>query len=139
MLLDKTQLPIVAMEFMNEVHLKDIDIVNELFEEILKYESNPTDENEKSLTLKFKLWIDHTIDHFSGEEKMMIEKNFFAYPRHKGEHDRVLNNIKELFENWEKTKDVFELKLYFIEVLPSWFVNHIQTMDTVTANFLKNN
>ena len=137
MLLDKENLPLVAMDFMNDVHMEDVDIINDLFDLILHFETEPSDENKNKLNNKYKEWYEHTVDHFNGEEVMMKEQNFPPYPMHKGEHDNALATMREVFERWEKTQDIMVLKQYFIETLPAWLTNHIQTMDTVTAMFFK--
>ena len=136
-LLDKNALPLVAMEFMNEVHLEDVDIINDLFELILTYENTPNEENENNLNTKYKEWFDHTVEHFKGEEVMMEEKMFPPYPIHKGEHQYALNRMDEIFKQWQISKDISILKVYVVEELPEWLTNHIQTMDTVTAMFFK--
>jgi hemerythrin len=137
MLIDKQDMPIVAMEFMNEVHTEDIDIINELFELILQFEQNPSNEYKEILNKKYKEWYEHTVNHFKGEEVMMEEKNFPPYLIHKGEHDNALSIMDKVFTNWEKTNDIQVLKHYFIEELPQWLVQHIQSMDTITAMFFK--
>ncbi len=137
MLIEKEELPLVAMEFMNNTHTEDLEIINELFELVLKYEKEASIENEARLNSKYKEWLDHTIEHFKAEEIMMQEKNFPPYPMHKAEHDNALKTIEKLFEKWLQTKDIQILKQYFIETLPGWLVGHIKTMDTVTAMFFK--
>ena len=136
MLIEKEMMPLVAMDFMNDVHYEDLDIINELFTLVLEYEKDPTSKNENSLNSKYKEWLDHTVEHFRGEEVMMQEKGFPAYPFHKAEHDNNLSTMQNLFDQWQQTKDIMVLKRYLIEVLPSWLTNHIKTMDTVTAMFL---
>lgn len=137
MYINKENIPVVAMEFMNEVHAEDVEIINELFELILAYENNPTQENKKLLNAKYKYWYNHTVEHFKDEEVMMVEKNFPPYPIHKGEHDSTLQIMENLFQLWEKSGDIQILKRYFIEELPQWLIQHIQSMDTVTAMFFK--
>lgn len=137
MLIEKQDMPYVAMEFMNEVHLEDIDIINEIFELILKYEKDHSLENRTLLENRYKNWINHTVEHFKGEEVMMQEKKFPPYHFHKAEHDRALDKMKNTFNLWRQTDDVQTLKGYFIEELPQWLINHIKSMDTVTAMFLK--
>lgn len=137
MLIDKQNMPLVAMEFMNEVHVEDIDIINELFDLILQYEQDSSDKNKDLINQKYKEWYDHTVEHFKGEEMMMQEKNFPPYPFHKGEHDNALAIMDTLFTKWKDKDDIQILKQYFIEELPQWLVQHIQSMDTVTAMFLK--
>jgi len=137
MLIDRDDLPVVAMEFMNDVHYEDMEIINKLFELVLAYGKEPTLENQKALDQKYQEWIAHTVDHFKGEEVMMLEKGFPPYAMHKGEHDRALEEMQTLFRQWQESRDISPLKIYLIERLPQWLVHHISTMDTVTANFFK--
>ncbi len=137
MLIDKKQLPLVAMEFMNEVHLEDVDIINELFEKILKYEKNHSTQNEQKLNKQYKKWIEHTVKHFQNEEEMMQQKKFPPYLMHKKEHQYALDRMQEILEQWQNTKNINILKDYMSNELLKWLTNHIQTMDTVTAMFLK--
>ncbi len=137
MLINKQVLPLVAIDFMNEVHAEDADIINELFELILQYEQNPTEKNKIEINQKYKEWYTHTVDHFQGEEVLMKEKKFPPYPFHKGEHDRALSIMDEKFMEWNKTNNIQSLKQYFIEELPLWLEQHIKSMDTVTAMFFR--
>lgn len=137
MLIDKQNMPVVAMEFMNKVHYEDVDIINELFNFILQYEKNSSNENKELLNKKYQEWYEHTVEHFKGEEIMMKEKNFPPYPFHKGEHDNALSIMNNVFIKWKETDDIKVLKQYFVEELPQWLVQHIQSMDTVTAMFFQ--
>jgi hemerythrin len=137
MLIDKTDLPIGAMDFMNEVHEEDREIINELFALILTYEDEETSINQENINVKYKQWIQHTLEHFEGEEVKMRELNFPPYAMHKGEHDKALAQIESVFTQWNETQNIKILKTYFIEVMPNWLVHHIQTMDTVTASFFR--
>lgn len=137
MLISKEDMPLVAMDFMNDVHGEDIDIINSLYELILNYEKNPNSENANLINKKYEEWFSHTVEHFKNEEIQMSEKNFPPYLFHKGEHDKVLSTMEEVFSQWKNTNDIGELKHYFKDVLPLWLVQHIQSMDTVTAMFLK--
>lgn len=137
MLINKQTIPLVAIDFMNDVHFEDIEIINTLFELILEYEKNSTEKNKILLNQKYKEWVEHTIAHFKREEVMMNEKRFPPYLFHKGEHDRALAIMDTIFINWDTTNDVGILKHYFIEELPQWLVKHIQSMDTVTAMFFR--
>jgi hemerythrin len=137
MLIDKENIPLVAMDFMNDVHAEDVDIINELFDLVLEYEKDSTNSNKNLIDSKYQEWYNHTVEHFHGEEVMMQEKNFPPYLFHKGEHDKALEKMNEVFNNWKNINDIMILKCYLIEELPQWLNNHIKTMDTVTAMFLK--
>jgi hemerythrin len=137
MLIDKADLPMVAKEIMNEVHLEDVDIINDLYELVLEYEKNPNDENKQKLDEQYQAWFKHTIVHFADEEEMMRENAFPPYPVHKGEHDNALATMDRVFSSWQSSGDIQVLKQYLENELPLWLTHHIQTMDTVTAMFLE--
>jgi len=137
MLIEKKELPLVAMDFMNDVHFEDVEIINEIFELILNYEAISDEANRENLANKYSQWVEHTIAHFQGEEVLMEAKKFPPYPFHKGEHDKALHEMKSIFENWQNSGDIREMKIYFIEILPHWLTQHILGMDTVTAMFFK--
>lgn len=133
MLIEKSRLPLVAMDFMNDVHNEDIDIINKLYNLILHYKK----ENKDELIADYSEWIRHTENHFKGEEVMMLSKNFPPYQFHKSEHEKALNVMRTKLESFIENNEIQILKDYFEYELISWLLNHIQTMDTVTAMFLK--
>ncbi len=137
MLIDKNDLPMVAMDNMNDVHVEDVEIINSLSMLIDEYAQEQSDEICTKINDQYKLWQEHTVGHFEGEEQMMLAKGFFAYPMHKGEHDNALYAMNEIFSQWQNSRDITILQRYIQQDLPEWLVNHIASMDTVTAMFLK--
>lgn len=137
MLIDKNNLPLVAEDFMNDVHYEDVDIINELHTKAVIFKENTTEENKQELIACYEKWFDHTVKHFKGEEAMMLQLRFPPYMMHKGEHDRCLEYMDYILKNFQSNNDI-EVVLAYLEVdLLNWLINHIQTMDTVTANFFK--
>lgn len=128
-MITQEQLPMVAMDSMNDTHLEDLLMINAISKAL------ENQEVEKVQTMMQEL-IEHTVAHFSGEEEMMREKMFPPYPIHKGEHDRALNELRVVAQNFEETKDTKALKNYIDNALSPWLIEHIQTLDTVTAMFL---
>ena len=57
MLIVKDNLPLVAMDFMNNTHFEDVDIINELYENILNYEKEENFLNYEKLDSKYKEWL----------------------------------------------------------------------------------
>ncbi|QEZ90185.1 bacteriohemerythrin [Aliarcobacter cibarius] len=137
MLIDKNVLPLVDVDFMNNTHFEDIDLINEIYLNIENFEQNQNIENFDKLKSIYNQWVDHTIQHFATEEEEMQKKGFFAYPFHKGEHDKNLSDIKALWQEFESNKDIKALKNYIEYDLINWLINHIKSMDTVTARFFK--
>ncbi|WP_457638666.1 bacteriohemerythrin [Persephonella sp.] len=134
MLLDISEIPRVALERMNKVHEEEIKILNRLYDSIQKYERGQGSLEE--IDKNFKDFLEDVTAHFSSEQQMMEEFNFFAFPMHKGEHDIVLGQLENLKKRWEKDKDPSLVKAYIESEFLPWLMNHIQTMDTVTAHFL---
>lgn len=137
MLINKDKLPLVAQDFMNDVHLEDVEIINELHQNVLAYKSNKTKENKENIIYTYEKWYSHTENHFKGEEAMMIKLNFPPYLMHKGEHDRCLQKMEEVLQNFISSEDEETLLNYLENDLINWLINHIQTMDTVTAMFFQ--
>lgn len=136
-LIDKNDLPEVAMEFMNDVHNEDVDIINDLYALVLRYEDEPNKANEKLLNEKYEEWFSHTIEHFKNEEEKMLELNFPPYQIHKSEHENALYMMDKVYRFWQDSKEIAILRQYLSQELPPWLLQHIQTMDTVTAMFFK--
>lgn len=128
-MITQEQLPMVAMASMNDTHLQDIILFNRLSQVIAQ-------RNSEAISRVLQELLEHTIEHFSGEEKMMIEKNFPPYPMHKGEHENALNQMRHEIEIWESTHNFDRIAHYADVLLPQWLIQHVSTLDTVTAQFL---
>lgn len=127
--IDGSALPELPVEFMNRDHLDAVEMANAL-DEIL-------DEGEvEAITEALEDLVEHTREHFLREEDAMREVGFPAYPMHKAEHDRVLGEIDDVLAQWTRSGDREELASWLRGGFPSWLIDHIQTMDTVTAAFL---
>lgn len=135
MLIEIANMPLVDMEFMNKTHQEDIEIINELYKNILEYEQEPSAQNKEKLEVLYNEWFEHTIEHFRVEEQKMIEKSFPPYLMHKAEHDNALRVMDETFRMWQVQESITPLKEYFEGPLAPWLIHHINTMDTVTARF----
>ena len=111
----------VKFEPMNEIHNNELIVLNNLLEAI---------KNRENIEEKFKLFLDDVKHHFEFEQNLMEKYNFFAKVPHKMEHDRVINELESLdLNNYE------ELENYFNNYFIPWLINHIDTMDTVTAGY----
>lgn len=136
MLINPQEMPKVAVEKMNEVHSVELDILNKLYDKILEFEENKS-EFEDVFKI-FDEFLNDVIQHFSFEQSLMEKYNFFAYPMHRGEHDRVLFELKSLEKMLKEKNDVKTLKEYLVYNFKPWIINHVKTMDTVTAMYLSN-
>ncbi len=78
--------------------------------------------------------IEHTQTHFLYEEQLMLEQGYPGYPRHKHEHDRLIEHILGLAEQYRKG----ELLLSFAVMvdLKGWALVHIEKFDLALGAFL---
>ena len=129
-MITQEQLPMVAMPSMNDTHLEEILIINKL--------DNAAQNNETEAVREIlNELLEHTAIHFFDEEDMMEEALFPAFKMHKSEHDRHLHELKSIIQYFEKHKDTNAIHAYIKGNLTPWLINHIETMDTVTAMFLQ--
>ncbi|WP_456402451.1 bacteriohemerythrin [Persephonella sp.] len=136
MLIRKEDFPKVALSKMNDIHSNEIDIVNRLYEAAVNcVEGKETIEN---VDLLLKEFLQDVREHFSFEQELMEKYGFFAYPMHKGEHDNVLRELASIEKLWNDKKNPETIKEYLERYFAPWIINHVQTMDTVTAMFLSN-
>jgi len=133
-LIDKERLPRVDLESMNEVHLSEVDIVNELSDLLDAHSEDASLVSE--IHAKFEELIEHTQEHFASEERLMLEGRFPPYSIHRAEHQRQLARVSAVYESWAGGRDVALLRGFIQRELPDWVRNHILTMDTVTAQYL---
>lgn len=66
--------------------------------------------------------------HFALEEKIMRECGFMGYEAHKEDHDRLLEQIRDIM-NEAKTLDEPTLRLHLAQRLNAWFSDHFSTLD----------
>ncbi|MCW8883719.1 MAG: hemerythrin family protein [Motiliproteus sp.] len=127
--IDTAKIPKVAMDFMNEDHQEAGDLLNQLQD---KLEQGTDAEVESALTAFYQ----HSAEHFAREEAEMIRVDFPPYSCHKAEHERVLAEMCDVLALWQQGHSREKLVSYIDDVVINWFVNHINTMDTVTATFI---
>jgi len=132
MLIKENEIPRVALNDMNKVHDVEIEIVNKLYDAIVK------NEDAAEILKYFDEFLNDVINHFTFEQGLMEKYNFFAYPMHRAEHDRVLYELKSLEKILKEKGDIKTVKDYLENVFKPWIINHVQTMDTVTAMYLSN-
>lgn len=126
------QLPMVAMPSMNDTHLEDIILINQL-------SAAAQSRNIPATKIFLEELVEHSISHFSGEEAMMKEYNFPPYSVHKAEHDRVLKELNNVTRIFNEGEGDFSLVTSYVDgSLIPWLLNHIETLDTATAMFLVN-
>ena len=128
-MISQEELPLVALSSMNDTHLEELILINHLSKAL-------ETEDTKAISSYAEALIAHSVTHFEGEEILMQRYAFPPYPKHKGEHDRALAELRAQVASWHNRRDIASFAYYVNVTLPRWIVQHVQSMDTVTANFL---
>jgi len=127
-MLKESDLPQIDSEFMHDVHKKEVVLINNIISSF---------ENNKELEKNLDELLTHTISHFGGEDELMIESGFPIFDFHNMEHTKGINELKTKISEYKESKDLTSLKQYIEVDLIEWTINHINTMDKITATFLE--
>jgi len=134
MIVDVEKIPQVALAFINDDHRVEGRLLNELGHAVREHRGGKAP--VEAVLHHFEQLLQHTQEHFGREEQAMQRVRFPPYPVHKGEHDRVLEEMEAEGEHFRETGDTARLWKYVSETIPTWFVGHIESMDAVTAQFV---
>ena len=132
-LVDVHHIPPVALSFMNDDHHLEACLLNDLADALEQHRIRPA---KAAVLQRFEALLGHTREHFAREESAMEQSGFPAYPVHKAEHDRVLDELQAEGRAFRDGCDAARLSTYVRETVPAWFLQHIQSMDLVTSRFV---
>jgi len=127
-------IPQVPLDFINQDHREEARLLNELAEALEAHRSGRT--GPEPVLACFEVLFHHTQEHFGREDAAMQQSGFPPYPMHHGEHVRVLEELGEEGRAFGEGGDAARLHAYVTQAIPAWFVNHILTMDLMTARFV---
>ncbi|HET8734185.1 MAG TPA: hemerythrin family protein [Anaeromyxobacteraceae bacterium] len=133
-LVDVDAIPQVALPFINEDHHREAELLNELADAVKGHKTGKVP--VETVLHRLEALYEHTREHFGREEEAMRSVSFPPYPVHKGEHERVLEEMEAEETHFRETGDTGRLWSYVSEGVPAWFTNHILTMDAITAQFV---
>ncbi len=72
--------------------------------------------------------------HFALEEKIMRERHYDQYQDHKADHERLLDEIRDIMDAYEDDAHFNESAL--AACLNSWFTEHFKTKDARLHKYL---
>ena len=126
-------IPSVSIDFMNQTHMEEVEIVNSLMKKVNIRLSG--EQNDTEISRQLKVWFEHTQAHFARENELMQKTAFPAYPVHSGEHENTLKLMQTVIDDWHRNKDIDRLQNYVFNLWPNWFMTHVNSMDKVTAEY----
>jgi hemerythrin len=133
-LVDLDRIPQVPLDFVNADHREEGRLLNAVADAVGALEAGLGDAAAALASLA--ALRDHTAAHFGREDDAMRRTLFPAFPVHHAEHVRVLTELDDEIRRFRETGDAARLRAWVLGDVPRWFVDHIQTMDLVTARFI---
>ena len=134
--LSEQDIPLVSINFMNNTHQEEAEIVNALARNITARKNGDADDD--AITRLLDEWLQHTVAHFERENELMRETGFPAYPVHSEEHEIALQRMRTVIDAWRENQDIELVSDYVFTLWPAWFKGHVNSMDMVTAQFALN-
>lgn len=111
----------VGIEAVDHEHRELVELINRLHEQAKA-------QGSKMAVLGFFGDLYKAISaHFALEERFMREKSYDQLRQHKGDHERLLDEIRDIMEDYE-VNDLFEERL-LAQRLDAWFSRHFETHD----------
>lgn len=126
MLIKNKDIQMVSNDMMNILHEEEIRIINEFHDAVLAKDLDKISE-------LFKVVQFDVEDHFSTEEAMMEESNFYAMQIHKSEHDTMRKKLSKLQASWNQNKNPEEILRFLEDEFKHWLVLHVARWDSETA------
>lgn len=111
----------VSVNQMDSQHKKLIDIINEL------YDAMQAGKASTALSKIVGDLLNYTKQHFTAEEKYMLQYDYPKYAAQKKEHDFFIEKIKKYQADLDSGKTTFSVDMSVF--LKNWLVNHISVVD----------
>jgi hemerythrin len=111
----------VGIEAVDHEHRELIDLINRLHDEL--------DAPTAKLTVPafFGDLLKGISAHFALEEKFMRDRGYNALGAHKGDHERLLDDLCAIMDAYEHSEDIDRVEL--AQRLDTWFTRHFRTHD----------
>ena len=132
-LLDWKESYSVGVEAVDHEHRELIDLINTLHEELTASAGGAVDRRDPSAI--FGDIYKGISSHFALEEKFMREHGYDQLADHKGDHERLLDELRDIMDDYDEGRvkqggilgDEESARLS--ERLGAWFARHFQTHD----------
>lgn len=130
MKLTPESIPLLALDFMNRDHAEFVVLRDKLLDLLAARAS------VAQLQGALDELAEHTRQHFAAEEQAMQQAGFPVYAVHKADHDTVLADMAARVKSWSLDRDDEALRAWLDHDVGEWFMNHVSSMDFVTAKFI---
>ena len=78
----------------------------------------------------------HLSTHLSDEERYMLEANYPDYESHKANHDKVLEDCRNILTQNASNITASEIGLEFVNYVQNWFLDHYKNEDVKMVEYI---
>ena len=118
----------VGIAAVDHEHKELIELVNRLYDQA-------TAQRAKEAVMGFFGDLFMAVSaHFALEERFMRERGYDQLTRHKNDHERLLDEIRDIMEDFEASSKFDDRQL--ADALDAWFSRHFETHDARLHNTL---
>ena len=111
----------VGIDAVDHEHKQLIALINRLHDELARQGAKPT------VAAFFGDLLAGISAHFALEERFMRERRYDELRQHKADHERLLDEIRDLMDEFEDTAEMRDDEL--AARLEAWFARHFETHD----------
>jgi hemerythrin-like metal-binding protein len=115
---------LLELDFMDDTHREFVDLL-----------ATVEMSDDEHIVEHFRAMVDHTADHFGGEDRWMAATQFASSNCHTMQHDVVMQVLREALKRGEGGDLVLLRDL--TRELGTWFTQHAQSMDAALALHLR--
>lgn len=130
-----TSLAAVAVEWMNRDHADALQLIRTLGE--VAEAARLGERTHSDVDRALGELAEHSRRHFHHEEREMRRTGFPPYEIHRQEHERLLSIFAQTVAQWQSDRDAEALARWVRVALAPWLVEHVQTLDAVTAAWIE--
>jgi hemerythrin len=111
----------LGIEAVDHEHRELIELINRLYESLTRADPKQT------AAAFFGDLLKEISTHFALEEKIMRDEGYGLLGAHKEDHERLLDELREIMDAFEQSSEIDGLDLG--QRLDSWFLLHFRTHD----------
>lgn len=111
----------VGVDAVDHEHKELIDLINQL------YDAAAARRSREAVLAFFGDLFKNISAHFALEERFMRERGYDQLATHKQDHERLLDEIRDIMDDFEEGEELDQLAL--AQSLDAWFSRHFETHD----------
>jgi len=119
----------VGVAAVDHEHRELIELINRLYAEATARES------KDAIVNFFGDLFKAISSHFALEERLMRERGYDQFAQHKNDHERLLDELRDIMEDFEANAGVDEKLL--ARSLDAWFSRHFESHDARLHSLLR--